>query len=79
MVVRKFTCALTGDKLKIVRLANGHEICEMDGPYSAIQVDGEDVNGECMFAISKNGKFTSTYVAAQTRGEAVQRYKKFLE
>lgn len=45
----------------------------------AIQVDGEDVNGECMFAINKYGKFTGTYIAAQTREEAVQRYKKFLE
>ena len=47
--------------------------------YTAIQVAGENVNGECMFAVSKNGNFTGTYIAAQTRGEAIQRYKKFLE
>ena len=47
--------------------------------FTAIQVAREDVNGECMFAIKKNGNFTGTYIAAQTRGEAVQRYKKFLE
>ena len=47
--------------------------------YTVIQVAGENVNGECMFTIKKNGNFTGTYIAAQTRGEAVQRYKKFLE
>ena len=47
--------------------------------YTAIQVAGEDVHGDCMFAIKKNGKSTGTYIAAQTRGEAIRRYKKFLE
>ena len=47
--------------------------------FTAIQVAGENVNGDCMFAIKKNGKSTGTYIAAQTRGEAIQRYKKFLE
>ena len=46
--------------------------------YTAIQVAREDVNGECMFAIKKNGNFTGTYIAAQTRKEAIQNYKKFL-
>lgn len=47
--------------------------------YTAIQVAREDVNGECMFAIKKNGNFTGTYIAAQTREKAIQNYKKFLE
>jgi len=47
--------------------------------FTAIQVAGEDVNGDCMFAINKNGKFTGTYVAGQTREEAIKNYKKFLE
>ena len=46
---------------------------------TATQVVGEDVNGDCMFAINKNGKFTGTYVAGQTREKAIQSYKKFLE
>jgi hypothetical protein len=46
--------------------------------YTVIQVAREDVNGDCMFAISKNGKFTGTYVAAQTREKAIQNYKKFI-
>jgi uncharacterized protein YuzB (UPF0349 family) len=45
----------------------------------AVQVAGEDVNGDCMFAIKKYGKFTGTYIAGQTREEAIQNYKKFLE
>ena len=47
--------------------------------YTAIQVAGEDVHGDCMFAIKKNGKFTGTSIAAQTREKAIQNYKKFLE
>ena len=47
--------------------------------YTTIQVAREDVNGDCMFAVSKNGKFTGTYIAGQTRKEAIQNYKKFLE
>jgi hypothetical protein len=47
--------------------------------FTAIQVAREDVNGDCMFAIKKNGKFTGTYVTGQTRKEAIQSYKKFLE
>ena len=47
--------------------------------FKAVQVAGEDVNGDCMFAINKNGKFTGTYIAGQTRKEAIQNYKKFLE
>jgi hypothetical protein len=47
--------------------------------YTTIQVAREDVNGDCMFAIKKNGKLTGTYIVAQTREEAIQNYKKFLE
>ena len=47
--------------------------------YTAIQVAGENVNGECMFDIQKNGNLTGTSIAAHTRREAVQRYKRFLK
>ena len=46
--------------------------------FTAVQVAREDVNGECMFAIKKNDKFTGTYIAGQTRKEAIRNYKKFL-
>lgn len=49
----------------------------MTQEIKAVQISGEDVHGECMFAINKNSKFTGTYIAAQTRQEAIQRYNQF--
>ena len=39
--------------------------------FTAVQVAGEDVNGDCMFAINKNGKTTGNQYNALDEAHAI--------